>query len=96
MSIGTDVVHEGFGLCESLFTDYPATTFFTEKIIISKDRWYQRLLHKETGGVLQNATAGGGTHDGHPARQSCLEPYLNDTLAVEAFNQRKHSEGHKT
>lgn len=53
MSIGTDVVQEGVVLCESLVTEYPATTFFTGKIIFSEDRWYQRLLHNETGGALQ-------------------------------------------
>jgi len=51
--IGTDVVQVGAELCESLVQEFPTTTFFTGKVIFSEDRWYQRLLHNETGGALQ-------------------------------------------
>lgn len=53
MSVGTDVVQEGASLCEDLVKDFPTTTFFTGKVIFSDERWYQRLLHNETGGNLQ-------------------------------------------
>jgi hypothetical protein len=53
MSVGTDVVAEGSGLCEDLTKDFPNSTFFTGKVIFSDERWYQRLLHNETGGALQ-------------------------------------------
>ena len=53
VTVGTDVVHDGLALCESLVTEFPHTTFFTGKVIFSEDRWYQRLLHNETGWALQ-------------------------------------------
>jgi amino acid transporter len=51
--VGTDVVQEGVVLCENLIQEFPNTTFFTGKVIFSEDRWYQRLLHNETGMALQ-------------------------------------------
>ena len=53
MAIGTDVVQEGAIICENLVLEFPHTTFFTGKIIFTEDRWYQRLLHNETGPALQ-------------------------------------------
>jgi amino acid transporter len=51
--IGTDVVEEAAALCEGIAKDFPQTTFFTGKIIFTQERWYQRLLHNETGLSLQ-------------------------------------------
>lgn len=53
MAIGTDVVQEGAILCEQIAKEFPQTTFFTGKIIFESEKWYQRLLHNETGLALQ-------------------------------------------
>lgn len=52
-SIGTDVVHEAELLCKNLIQEFPLVTFFTGKIIFEKEKWFQRLLHNETGLALQ-------------------------------------------
>ena len=51
--IGTDVVAEGEVICTALSQEFPQCTFFTGKIIFEQERWFQRLLHNETGLALQ-------------------------------------------
>jgi hypothetical protein len=53
MAMGTDVVQEGSLLCEQVAREFAQTTFFTGKIIFEEEKWYQRLLHNETGLALQ-------------------------------------------
>jgi hypothetical protein len=53
MAIGTDVVLEGERLCRDVAHEFPQATFFTGKIIFENERWFQRLLHNETGLALQ-------------------------------------------
>ena len=53
MSVGTDVVAEGHDLCFRVVDEFPETTFFTGKIIFSEEKWFQRILHNETGLSLQ-------------------------------------------
>jgi amino acid transporter len=53
MSVGTDVVEEGHALCQRVVQEFPETTFFTGKIIFAHEKWYQRILHNETGLSLQ-------------------------------------------
>ena len=53
MAVGTDVVEAGHDLCQSVVDEFPTTTFFTGKIIFSEERWFQRILHNETGLSLQ-------------------------------------------
>lgn len=52
-AIGTDVVQEASQLCETVAEEFKETTFFTGKIIFEEEKWYQRLLHNETGLTLQ-------------------------------------------
>lgn len=53
MKIGTDVVHEAPEICKKLAEEFPLVTFFTGKIIFENEKWYQRILHNETGLSLQ-------------------------------------------
>ncbi len=51
--LGTDIVSECETLCTDLLTEFPEVTFFTGKIIFERERWFQRILHNETGLALQ-------------------------------------------
>lgn len=53
MKIGTDVVHEAPEICKKVAEEFPLVTFFTGKIIFDNEKWYQRILHNETGLALQ-------------------------------------------
>ncbi len=53
MKIGTDVVHEAPEICKNVAQDFPLVTFFTGKIVFENEKWYQRILHNETGLALQ-------------------------------------------
>jgi amino acid transporter len=53
MKIDTDVVHGAPDLCVKLAGEFPQLTFFTGKIIFENEKWYQRILHNETGFALQ-------------------------------------------
>lgn len=52
-ALGTDIVHEGENLCARVAQEFIQTTFFTGKIIFAEEKWYQRILHNETGLALQ-------------------------------------------
>ncbi len=53
MKIDTDVVHGAPELCVKLAEEFSQLTFFTGKIIFENEKWYQRILHNETGLALQ-------------------------------------------
>ena len=53
LAVGTDVLDEGEELCEAVATQFPRAVFFLGKLIFEKERFFQRILHNETGYQLQ-------------------------------------------
>jgi amino acid transporter len=52
-SLGVEVLEEAERLCIDLAEDFTKSMFFTSKLIFEEERWYQGLLHNETGYLLQ-------------------------------------------
>lgn len=53
MDVGTDVLDVGERICEELLPDFPRAVFFLGKLVFEDERFYQRILHNETGYQLQ-------------------------------------------
>ncbi len=53
VSMGVEVLEEAERLCKDLAEDFTNSMFFTNKLIFEEERWYQRMLHNETGYQLQ-------------------------------------------
>jgi amino acid transporter len=53
LAVGTDVLDEGTELCSELAREFPRSVFFLGKLIFERERFFQRLLHNETGYQLQ-------------------------------------------
>ncbi|BDG04821.1 APC family permease [Anaeromyxobacter oryzae] len=53
MSVGTEAVAEAERLCLEVGREFPRAVFFAGKLVFKEERWFQRLLHNETGYVLQ-------------------------------------------
>jgi amino acid transporter len=52
-AIGTDALDEAEKLCLAVKAEFPHVTFFAGKIIFTRQRWYDRILHNETALSLQ-------------------------------------------
>lgn len=53
MIVGTEVVAEAERLCLDVAREFPRVTFFTGKLVFQRERWWQRILHNETGLAIQ-------------------------------------------
>ncbi len=53
MSVGVEVLSEAEKLSKEIAKEYPKAMFFANKLIFEDEKWYQRLLHNETGYQLQ-------------------------------------------
>ncbi|GAB1349651.1 APC family permease [Ignavibacteriales bacterium] len=53
ISVATDIVDEGSKLCLQVAEDFPLASFFSGKLVFEKEKFYQRLLHNETGASIQ-------------------------------------------
>jgi hypothetical protein len=53
LSVGTDVLDEGSEMCSEIAREFPRSVFFLGKLIFERERFFQRLLHNETGYQLQ-------------------------------------------
>jgi len=53
MAVGTEAVATAADLCVTIAAEFPQSLFFAGKLIFERERWYQRLLHNETGYQLQ-------------------------------------------
>jgi amino acid transporter len=53
MIIGTEVVAEAERLCLDVVREFPRVTFFTGKLVFQRERWWQHVLHNETGLAIQ-------------------------------------------
>ena len=53
LGVGTDVLDIGEQICEEVVRDFPRAVFFLGKLIFEDERFFQRLLHNETGYQLQ-------------------------------------------
>ena len=53
LTVGTDVLDEATDLCTEVSRDFPRSVFFVGKLIFEHERFFQRLLHNETGYQLQ-------------------------------------------
>jgi amino acid transporter len=53
MAVGTEAVAEAERLCLAVAREFPRAVFFAGKLVFQDERWFQRLLHNETGYVLQ-------------------------------------------
>src|SRR5262249_4404806 len=53
MSVDTEPITAAEALCKQVARDYPRAVFFAGKLVFERERWYQRLLHNETGYALQ-------------------------------------------
>jgi amino acid transporter len=51
--VGTDVLDAGERICEEILREFPRAVFFMGKLIFQQERFYQRILHNETGYQLQ-------------------------------------------
>lgn len=51
--IGTDAVEEAVKVCGELAERHPRHMFFGGKLVFSKERWYERILHNETAFAIQ-------------------------------------------
>lgn len=51
--VGTDVLEAGERICEEVLAEFPRAVFFMGKLIFQDERFYQRILHNETGYQLQ-------------------------------------------
>lgn len=54
MSVGTDVVEAAAELCVKVAKRFPRAVVFGGKLVFQKERWYQHILHNETGSAIQN------------------------------------------
>lgn len=54
MAVGTDVVEAGAELCVKVAKRFSQAVVFGGKLVFQKERWYQRILHNETGSAIQN------------------------------------------
>ena len=62
MSLGTEAVAEAEKLCASVAREFPRTMFVAGKLIFQRERWYQSVLHNETGYQLQRRLQFAGMH----------------------------------
>ncbi len=62
MSVGIEVLSEAEKLCAEVAKEFPKAMFFTNKLIFEEERWFQRLLHNETGYQLQRRLQFAGLH----------------------------------
>ena len=53
MALGTEVTTEAVPLCAALAQRYAQTVVFGGRLILSRDPWYQRLLHNDNAYVMQ-------------------------------------------
>lgn len=53
LAVGTETVETAEALCLEIAAQFPQAVFFAGKLIFEEERWYQRLLHNETGYQLQ-------------------------------------------
>jgi hypothetical protein len=53
MALGTDAIEEAEKLCLEIAKEFPRSTFFAGKVVFQRERWYQRILHNETGLAVQ-------------------------------------------
>ena len=53
MEVGTEAVDEAEKLCTELSREFPRMTFFAGKLVFQREKWYQRILHNETGYAIQ-------------------------------------------
>jgi amino acid transporter len=53
LAVGTDVLDKATELCTEVGQDFPRSVFFVGKLIFEQERFFQRLLHNETGYQLQ-------------------------------------------
>jgi hypothetical protein len=49
MALGTEAVETATQLCREVAKEFPAALFFAGKLVFEQERWYQRVLHNETG-----------------------------------------------
>jgi len=52
-AIGTDALDVAEKLCLEVSREFPRTMFFAGKIILHKEKWYERALHNETAFAIQ-------------------------------------------
>ena len=52
-AVGVEVLTEAEELCKQVAREFPKAMFFANKLIFEEERWYQRVLHNETGYQLQ-------------------------------------------
>jgi hypothetical protein len=52
-AIGIEAVSELDRLCREVALRFPRSVFFAGKLVFQRDRWYQRLLHNETGTAVE-------------------------------------------
>jgi len=52
-AVGTEAVSELDHLCREVALRFPRSVFFAGKLVFQRDRWYQRLLHNETGTAVE-------------------------------------------
>ena len=53
MGMGTDVLDAGLEVCTGIRKEFPRAVFFLGKLIFEHERFFQRILHNETGYQLQ-------------------------------------------
>ncbi|MBF5045248.1 APC family permease [Aggregicoccus sp. 17bor-14] len=53
MGVGTETVAEAERLCREVARVYPRSVFFAGKLVFQREKWFQGLLHNETGYALQ-------------------------------------------
>jgi len=51
--VGTEAVEELEKLAREVYLRFPRSVFFAGKLIFRQERWWQRLLHNETGHAVQ-------------------------------------------
>jgi len=52
-ALGTDALDEAEKLCLQVGKDFPHATFFAGKIVLSRNKWYERILHNDTAIAIQ-------------------------------------------
>ena len=53
MEIGTEATSVAEKLCLEVAQEFPRAVFFAGKLVVQRERWFQRLLHNETAYQLQ-------------------------------------------
>jgi hypothetical protein len=53
MEVGTEAVLIAEQLCLEVAKEFPRSVVFAGKLVFQRERWFQRLLHNETGYALQ-------------------------------------------